>query len=109
MPCDTIQTSQVEFLAKSTDASLLEAGLRALGYTVETYGAITRFSRYGRTATYEHMTGKLTMPEEWDSNAVKRAYSEQVVNTTAKKNGWKVEWSTNKETGQREATVERRA
>lgn len=108
MPCNTIQTSQVEFLAKSTNPELLAEALRALGYTVFINGHFTQFTKGYQTGTYNALTGQLTMPQQWDGNEIKRAYSREIVNSQAKKNGWKVSWSVN-ENGEQEATVERRS
>ena len=61
----------------------------------------------GQRGTYDAATGQLTLPESWDSNEFKRAYSEQVVTSQAEENGWEVSWSTN-EAGNREAEVTKR-
>jgi hypothetical protein len=106
MPCNTVQRSKVELLANTTDKSLLARGLRAKGYTVhETTNGLS-VQRYGRAGSYDARTGKLTIPEQWDSQEFKRAYSREIVTQQAEQGGWSVEWSTN-EQGQDEAIVQK--
>lgn len=107
MPCNTIVRSKVEFLATSTDLDLLKAGLEALGHSVAKYENTLTFSKYGRRGSFNKVTGELVLDRAWDGEKIKRAYSEQVVNSTARKNGWQVEWKTNA-AGNREAKVLRR-
>jgi len=107
MPCDTIQTSKVEFLATSTDLDLLTKSLEALGYEVRRSGNMIRFSKYGRQGSFNKTTGELTLDSNWDGNEIKRGYSEQIVQSQADKHGWKISWSTNDD-GEREATVMKR-
>lgn len=108
MPCNTIVRSKVEFLATSTDKNLLASALNALGLTATVHeGGVTFEGGYRRSGSYDSATGKLTAWQGLDTEAVKRGYSEAVVNATAKKNGWQVSWSTNA-AGNREASVLRR-
>jgi hypothetical protein len=93
MPCYTVSTATVQF-GKNTDAELLRLALGSLGLFADNYV----FNRETGELTYRTYAGDLA--------TVKRAYSEQVVNATAKKNGWKVEWKTN-QNGNRIAQVER--
>lgn len=107
MPCDSIIQSSVEFLPTSTDVKLLADALTALGYEVSSYQTTIRFSEFGRSGSYETATGKLTMPTDWDSAAVKKAYSKEIVNSQAKRFGWKVTWKKDDE-GNETADVEKR-
>lgn len=107
MPCDTVARTKVEFLPKSTDVALLKKALAALGYRVTEGTYALSFSNGYQAGSYDKSTGKLSMPEQWDTSAVKRAYAEETVNFAAQENGWEIEWSTNAE-GIREAAVERR-
>lgn len=107
MPCDSIETTTVEFLPTSTDVKLLVAALRAQGYQVSEYNSVVTFAKYGRRGQYNGATGELTLPESIDGNEIKRAYSEQVVTQQANEHGWEIEWNTN-EDGNREASVQRR-
>lgn len=109
MPCDTIQRSQVEFLATTTDLHLLAEGLRALGFTVRESDLGLDFYKAGISGTYAKATGQLTSRgyDQLDTAAVKVAYSEQVVISQAKKFGWKIDWKT-LPSGEREATVQKR-
>lgn len=90
MPCDTIQLSQVEFLATSTDANLLAKGLKTAGFNVMVYADshTVSFSKGGRRGTYNSQTGELEIPQSWDSNEIKRAYSQAVVSYAAEQYGW---------------------
>jgi hypothetical protein len=109
VPCDTIQRSQVEFLATSTDLHLLAEGLKALGFQVREGETGLNFAKYGTSGSFDKATGKLISSgfNELDTAAVKREYSTQVVTSQAKRHGWKIEWSTNA-AGNREATVQKR-
>lgn len=107
MPCDTIQLSRVEFLAKSTDVSLLIAALKAQGYDVSSYNTIITFYKDGRNGRYDSSTGELQLPQEWNGSTIKQGYSEQVVTSQAKRQGWQLEWTTNAQ-GNREAKVQKR-
>lgn len=107
MPCDTVQTSKIEFLAKSTDVSMLIAALKAQGYDVTTYNTTITFYKYGRYGQYDSQTGRLQLPQEWDGSEIKRAYSEEVVSSQLKRQGWKFEWTTNAD-GVRECTPQKR-
>jgi hypothetical protein len=109
LPCDSIQRSQISFLATSTDLNLLADGLRALGFTVRESDLGLDFYKAGITGTYAKATGKLTSRgyNELDIDEVKRSYSKAVVNSQAKKFGWKIDWKKNAE-GFEEATVIKR-
>jgi len=93
MPCYTVSTATVQF-GKNTDAELLRLALRSLGLSADNYV----FNRETGALTYRSYVGDLA--------TIKRAYSEQVVNASAKKNGWSVNWKTNA-AGNRVADVER--
>lgn len=109
MPCNTIQRSKVEFLAKSTDVQLLIKGLQSLGLShVEQVGELVVFRTQQGIGSYHRATGKLILPESFDGNAIRRAYSEQVVQTQAARHGWRVSsWTTNTQ-GHRQVIVQRR-
>lgn len=108
MPCNTIQRSKVEFLAGSTDVALLTEALRSLGYSSVTLrGEVLTFQGQRGLGSFSKGTGKLTLPESWDVNEIKRAYSVAVVQSQAHKHGWKIAWSTNAQ-GHPQASVHRR-
>ena len=112
MPCYTIQQSHVEFLAKSTDLTLLTEALRKLGFEVtEVSGRLDLRKRdpngYFRSGSYDRTTGRLELDSTWEVNEIRRAYSERVVESQARKFGWQLEWSSNA-AGHRQATVLRR-
>ena len=112
MPCDTIQRSEVEFLPDSTDTHLLTLALKRLGFEVATLSdrfVLRKQDTYGyyRSGSYEAKTGRIELYSGWDVNEIKRAYSEQVIESQARKFGWQLQWGTNK-AGRREATVLRR-
>jgi len=112
MPCYTIQQSHVEFLAKSTDLTLLAEALRKLGFEVSELNDRLVLSKldangYFRSGSYDRTTGRIELDSSWDVNEIKRAYSERVVESQARKFGWPLEWSTNA-AGHRRATVLRR-
>lgn len=108
MPCDSIQTNKVEFLAASTDAELLGIAIRKMRGTVIHVGnTVDFYDSRGRECSFNRQTGALTVPEGFDTNRLKRGYSEAVVESQAAAMGWEVSWTEN-ENGNREATVERR-
>lgn len=107
MPCYTVQKSKVEFLAKSTDTNLLADALRDLGFSVTQTSEGLYFEKAGISGSYASDSARLQLDESWDGNELKRAYSTQVVESQARKFGWRLHWSTNK-AGNREATVIRR-
>jgi hypothetical protein len=91
MPCYTIQKSKVEFLAKTTDTNLLAAGLRQFGFRVTQTPEGLYFEKAGRSGTYASASGLLQMDESWDASELKRAYSEQVVESQARTFGWRLQ------------------
>lgn len=104
MPCYTTNTATVEFGAR-TDLALFELAAQVTGESVYSRGA-NRIDYM----TFRLDNGKLTYdPARFSQEKLgelKRAYSEQVIIATAKKNGWQVNWETNK-AGNRVAQVER--
>lgn len=112
MPCDTIQRSEIEFLPNSTDTRMLTLALQHLGFEVAMLSDRLVFGKqdtngYYRSGSYDPETGRLELYSGWEINEIKRAYSEQTVESQARKFGWQLQWSTNK-AGRREATVLRR-
>lgn len=93
-PCDTIQTSNVEFNLEKTDRVLLKLAIEALGYKVNVSADATIKFTNQYDIDGEFRNGKLVtkMPSgrEFDVNRLKRAYSEQVVNKVARQYGWKM-------------------
>lgn len=98
----------MEFLATTTDLNLLAEALRALGYQVRETKTGLYYSKYGSTGTYNKASGRLDTRGDLDIDEVKRGYSVQVVNSQARKFGWKVSWKLN-DAGNPEAEVEKRA
>ena len=108
MPCWSVQESKVEFLATSTDTGLLATALERLGYAVARVPeGMLVFRKDGQSGSYAPRTGRLELAQGWDVNEIKRAYSEQTVESQARKFGWQLEWSTNA-AGHRQAVVQRR-
>jgi hypothetical protein len=108
VPCNTIQRSKIEFLATSTDLGLLTEALRSLGYSnVTLQDQVLAFRTQSGPGSFSKETGKLILPQSCDVDAIKRAYSVEVVRSQAHKHGWKIAWSKNAQ-GRRQATVQRR-
>ena len=112
MPCDTIQRSEIEFLPNSTDTRLLTLALERLGFEVAMLSDRLVLRKqdangYYRSGSYDPETGRLELYSGWDINEIKRAYSEQTVESQARKFGWQLQWKTNA-AGNREAMVARR-
>jgi len=111
MPCDSVISTTCEFLATSTDVHLLAEALQSLGYRVRETESGLQFTNGTVSGTYDKASGRLQSASRYDTldtAEVKRAYSVSVVNSQAKKFGWKISWKTNDQ-GQQEATVEKRA
>lgn len=90
MPCYTNQTATVQF-GKNTDPDLLKQAMQSLSLDY----------------TFDRATGQLTFNTRWaEIGEIKRAYSEQVITQTAKRNGWSLSWSVNA-SGNRQAEVQR--
>ena len=90
MPCYTNQTATVLF-GKNTDPELLQMAMQSLSIDY----------------TFDRATGQLTYNTRWaEISEIKRAYSEQVITQTAKRNGWSLAWSVNA-SGNRQAEVQR--
>lgn len=108
MPCNTIQRSKVDFLATSTDLSLLTEALRSLGYSsVTLQDQVLAFRAQSGLGSFCKETGKLILPQSCYVDAIKRAYAVEVVQSQAHQHGWKIAWSTNAQ-GRHQATVQRR-
>lgn len=91
MPCDSIQTTTVEF-GKNTDTVLLADAMKALNYTGvrlnEKTGSINA-DWISFDAPSGVLSTRLSNPEQ-RANDLKREYSKQVVVAQAQKFGWKV-------------------
>ena len=108
MPCWSIQESKAEFLAKSTEPELLATALEKLGYTVDRVSdTVLVFRKGGASGSYDARTGRMELAQGSELNEIKRAYSEQTVESQARKFGWQLEWSTNA-AGRRQAVMQRR-
>ena len=100
MPCDTIQTMTVETELKNINWRLLKKALEAMGFRVTevreghlVFSGVHKDTGIYHTGSYKD--GKFK--EEIESgmapleiNAVKRAYSAQVIQTSAQSFGWKL-------------------
>jgi len=96
MPCDQIITSTVKFSMKDTDFSLLRMGMLNLGYSTpesDSQGNLTFYRGYDKVrfkGDEVSMTLDARKNQADEMNAIKRAYSTQVVMSQAKKFGWKL-------------------
>ena len=98
MPCDTISTTDVKFSMENTNIAMLKTALETLGYAVQHKGETLSFTGsspagYVRgTFTNGQFSAEVRSSSwqtgEFDVNAVKRAYSIEVVKQTAKRFGW---------------------
>jgi hypothetical protein len=95
MPCDTIQRSTVTLELKAENTEYLLAALRSLDYNVTNLKGQLYFSNAaGLTGSFTdgklNVTGRTAAVQAFDLNAVKRAYSLQVVKAAAKQYGWQL-------------------
>jgi len=90
MPCDTIQTNQVEFNLEHTDINLLKAALESLGFNVRqpSNGRLVFYNSSSSGSFHDGLLDTQSSFGEFDVNAVKRAYSEQIIKATSKRFGW---------------------
>lgn len=89
MPCWSVISTKVELL--KGDVQILRDALSQLGYTVQESASVwTLWGPLSGTGYYYPETGKLETPERWDTAAIKRQYSKQVVAITARRRGWKI-------------------
>jgi len=99
MPCDTIQTVTVEAELKNINWKLLKKALEAMGFTVNAKeGFLTFYGVHKETGTYHvgtYQNGKFSEKvsgnnDPLEINAVKRAYSHQIIKSAASTFGWKL-------------------
>lgn len=108
MPCDSVITSKVVLELRADNLRFLKAGLEDCGYIVEVNNGRVTFHSMDYRLNGSFVDGKLKLEgrqelvRDFDINAVKRAYSRQVVKQTAQRFGWKVT-----ETGKTKGFVER--
>ena len=92
MPCDTIQTTTVDF--GKADRGLLAKALKELGWTVSERGkdGLTAHNSKGESLDFSRgtftVTGTSYVAPAFDEKEVRRAYSRQVVNYAAQRFGW---------------------
>lgn len=91
MPCNTIQTAEVELIGNK-NAELLKKALEDMGFDVRYFPGGLRFSGRDRATgdyvagTYED--GKIEFRGNLDINALKRAYSGATIKKATASNGW---------------------
>lgn len=94
MPCYTVQTASVEL--NNADHELLAKALEKQGYTVRRANKTLTFSKGNVSGTYQNkkLDFRMTGGAKVDTDAIKRAYSDQVIQHMAKKyaeEGWELE------------------
>ena len=90
MPCDTISETEVEF-SQHTDSALLKKAMGSLGFTVLERSGSLSFVNHKTLETGTFLNGRFAFNQRsTESNAIKRAYSEQVVKSQAKRFGWQL-------------------
>jgi hypothetical protein len=95
MPCNTIQRSEVDIKISPENRPYLLAALRTLGFTLNEQedGRVSFFNNTGVTGTLEGSKinlmarGGVSM-DSFNLNAIKRAFSGQIVMAASKKFGW---------------------
>lgn len=93
MPCDTIQIMTVQEELKGLNKGLLKKALIAMGFSVNDRTSSLEFfgTHKGTEYTGSYANDKFTASSyagQLDINAVKVAYSTQVVESTAMDFGW---------------------
>lgn len=96
MPCNSVETTSVEFDLKHTSLGLFQKAMESLGYRAQ--DATTYADENGNVC--EFVNGKLKQTfrygKKLDEAEIKVAYANQVVRYAAKRMGWKVDTKTNK-------------
>lgn len=91
MPCDTIQTSEID-LGKIGDWSLMQKALEEMGYRVTKNAEGLLFGN-GRNGGKLYLDGRCELQgaaTELSVNEIKRAYSTEAVKLASAKFGWKL-------------------
>lgn len=90
MPCNTI--TSVTLVLKNANLDLLKKALEGLGYLVNkvSHGLQFRKNRGLTTFNYYSFTGEFNAENLESANAIKRAYTSQIVQNQASRFGWKV-------------------
>jgi hypothetical protein len=93
MPCYQVQTCNVEL--NNADHNLLAESLKKQGYTVtlDSKGKISSFRKGSVTGSYSGTRLNFSGTNKVDSDAIKRSYSEEVIQKKAKQMramGWEV-------------------
>ncbi|NLE38093.1 MAG: hypothetical protein GX621_08730 [Pirellulaceae bacterium] len=86
MPCYQVQTVSVEFKAKNR--ALLDAALDAIGATAFTRYDGTLMLDTGIVLDLERGTATIQEGQQYQLNALKRAYAAEALKQAAKQNGW---------------------
>jgi hypothetical protein len=113
MPCDSIQTSKVQFIQGVTDIDTLIKAMKKHGYSVtKNRNGFDYYHSNGDQGSFNSKTGEFTTTGYYtkgvDVDSIKRGYSHEIVAQTAEGFGWQIEWSTNPVTGFEEAEVIKR-
>ena len=92
MPCDQVRIQTLQW--QGADIDILAAALEAEGWTVAVSSSRASLTARKGSSSVLYDGTQLTIQEGYgtkvDENTIRRAYSTQVVRTTAKKFGWKV-------------------
>lgn len=111
MPCDSIRTISVDLSAMGRiDANLFAAAMRDIGLASAVRNGQDgkpEIVYFGSGEWINVRTGQSQLAAGRDVNAIKRAYSRQVVVSQCKRFGWAFKESTN-EAGQVQFTVTKR-
>ncbi len=87
MPCETITSVTLEL--KNANLDLLKKALEKLGYLVNKVSHGLQF-RKKSTFNYYSQTGEFNAEDFESANAIKQAYTSQLVQDKASRFGWKV-------------------
>jgi len=86
MPCYTITT--VKLVLTNANLDLLKKAIEGMGYVVDRYGE----KLFWRNGSYDKVKGTLNLVggTEEQGNAIRRAYSTEVLKKNATKFGWQL-------------------
>ncbi len=91
MPCDTIQTTEIQW-GENTNIEILGEALEALGFRITSKSEKSLAATHPRGTRLEYECGsrEMSIRGNFDESELRRAYSTKVVERTSKKFGWQL-------------------
>lgn len=101
MPCDSIETTEVDF--KSASPDFVRRALQSLGYEVtENNGALTGDKDWAESVIFVDGSLEIRTRSGVDAATITRAYSAEIIKFAAEEYGWQFE-----QTGENEYAIQK--